>query len=463
MTTEIDYAEKVLAIALSRVDAIPEVREEVPEEFIFSSELRKMFIAVLDYYEASNGALITKTILCETLNGQSNLDKNGWGGLYDRIVEQYAPDDEKHIKFYAQKLEDAWRAEIIKRNTLDAIQKLKNRDIDSAVAALYKEYPRARNAYIQGDIINDLVEVKQELDKRAKEPHLWAGIPMGFPTLDEATGGHSRGELVVVVGGTGVGKSLVLGQVALNIAMTGKKVVLVTVENNKWSYMNRLYSNISQIPYWKFKRNALDQQDKDRWLQAMNQLHPNFCLKIVEFTDGCSARDIWFYLRQLSFEADYLVVDQITNMYPNDPKEHKPMSWQWFGQISLELKRLASYAYNNRGIPIFSATQAVGGIVGKKEYTTDDVAMGKIILHHAHGGLFITRDDDGQYNMGASKWRDSKVDTFAVFPEFKYWRVTENLDFGERVPEKITPPQVQQDQDKEKYEDPEDDVDKFFL
>jgi hypothetical protein len=198
--------------------------------------------------------------------------------------------------------------------------------------------------------------------------------------------------------------------------------------------MQRLYSNISGVPYYKFKRNQLDAGDRRRWFEAMGNLHPEFTLKVVEFTEGCSARDISFYMKQVPFEFDYVVVDQITNLFPNDIKEYKPMSWQWFGAISQDLKRLSASAYHNKGVPILSAAQAAGGTVGKKEFTTDDVAMGKVILHHSHGGLFITKDEDGNYNCGASKWRDARVETFAVHPNFSVWHVGENAELGQRLP-----------------------------
>ena len=434
MAEETNYAEKIIGLVLADAKFVAEVREAVPEEHVLSKEMRAIYNASLTYFEQSDGAIPTRPILLDILRGSHGLDDEGWGNIYDRVWDAHMDGDEAHLSFYAQRLEDGWRAEVLKRNVMAAVDKLKERDVDGAVGALYAEWPKARNQFIQGDLVNDLAEVHDELDLRSKSPKLWEGIPMGFPTLDEATGGHSRGELIVVIGGTGVGKSLTLGQVAINVARRGQKVLLVTVENNKWSYMNRLYSNLSKVPYYKFKRHQLDQHDKAQWLESMSMLHPDFELKVVEFPEGCSSRDISFYLRQQEHEFDYLVVDQITNMTPNDIKDHKPMSWQWFGQISLDLKRLAGAVYHGRGIPILSAAQAAGGTVGKKEFTTDDVAMGKIILHHAHAGLYITKDEDGMFNFGASKYRDAKIDPFPVFPEFRTWSLTENPDMGERVP-----------------------------
>ncbi len=434
MAVESNYAEKAIGLVLADAKFVGEVREAVPEDHVLSKELRAIYKAALTYYEESDGVIPTRAILLDILRGSHGLDDDGWGNLYDQVWDAHNDGDEAHLSFYAQRLEDGWRAEVMKRNVLAAVEKLKERDVDGAQAALYAEWPKSRNAYIQGSLFNDMVEVSLELDERAKAPKLWEGVPMGFPTLDEATGGHGRGEVIVVIGGTGVGKSLTLGQVAVNVARRGTPVLLVTVENNKWSYMNRLYSNISKVPYYKFKRHQLDKHDKDQWLDSMGNLHPDFDLRIVEFPEGCSARDISFYMRQQEKHFEYLVVDQITNLFPNDVKEHKPMSWMWFSQISLDLKRLAGSAYHGRGIPILTASQAAGGTVGKKELSTDDTGAAKMILHHAHAGLYITKDEDSMFNMGASKYRDAKVDPFPVFPDFRTWSLSENPDMGDRVP-----------------------------
>ena len=433
LADEVNYAEKVVALCLDDPKYVGEVRAAVLEDYILSKELRQMYLAVLGYHDESHGQIPTRQILLDILNGSSGMDQEAWGTLYDRVWEAHVESDVRHLTFYAQRLEDGWRAEVIKRNVLDAVENLKKRDVNAAVESLYKEWPRSRNQFNEGSFVDDVVEVYEELDTRAKSPKLWEGVRMGFPSLDDATGGHCRGELIVVIGGTGVGKSLVLGQIGINVARQGKRVLLVTVENSKWSYMNRLYSNVSGVPYYKFKRHKMEPSDKSRWLQSVDNLNKDYCLRVVEFSEGCSARDVAFYLRQQDDEFDYVIVDQITNMMPNDPKDHKAMSWQWFGQISLDLKRLAGSMYHNKGIPVLSAAQAAGGTVGKKEFTTDDVAMGKIILHHAHAGLFITKVEEGVYNMGASKWRDAKVDIFPVYPDFSTWSLSEDPGIGGSV------------------------------
>lgn len=430
-----DYELKVLRAFLTEEGSQALIRSTVPSVHFLNERHRDVFdeaVKYLDQYEL----VPTQEILKDLLRKLRPMEGSAYDVLCDRLWAPDESEDLQHLPFYIRSLDENWRSDQAQKKMRVAIDKLKDRDVSGALNVLHQEVPQPYAERIVGDVSGDLFTVVEEAKERAAKPHLYAGIPIGFPSIDIATQGHGRGELVVVIGGTGVGKSLVLGQIAINVARTQKKVLLVTVENNKRSYMNRLYSNLSKVPYYKFKGNQLDDVDMATWFEAMAELPENFYLKVVEFPEGCSARDIWAYMRTLPEKVDYLVVDQITNMFPNDPKSFTPMSWQFFGQISLDLKRLAGYAYNNEGIPVLSAAQAAGGTVGKKTLTTDDVAMGKIILHHAHGGLYVTREEE-EYTMGSSKYRDAHVKPFAVFPEFKYWSVSEHASlsgFGAPAP-----------------------------
>ena len=425
MNIEQGYEEKILSLLLRDPNTVSSIRETLPESYFLNPQLRGVYREILGYFETSNGLVPTQEILGRLLEKAYPKNVELYQGLVAKVLTApLEPTDAQHLPFYVRTLEETWQASVMNHQMMEAISHLKNKDITQALAALQKDWPIAKDQFIQGNISNDLFSAVEDLDERAAHPEKYRGIPIGFPSIDSNTHGHGKGELIVVIGGTGVGKSLTLGQVAVNVAKQRKKVLLVTVENDRRSYMHRLYSNLCKVPYWKFKTAQMDKSDRDTWLKAMADLPDEFYLQIVEFPEGCSSRDIWYYMRTLPEQVDYLVVDQITNMVPNDQEDLKPLSWTWFGQIALDLKRLAGYAYNNQGIPILTAAQAAGGTVGKKELSTDDVAMAKAILHHAHAGLYVTRDGN-DFNMGASKYRDARIDVFPVFPEFKYWTISE--------------------------------------
>ena len=76
-------------------------------------------------------------------------------------------------------------------------------------------------------------------------------ISSGWPWLDEKIDGgyleHGRA-IYVFAGETNIGKSIFLGNTAVNIASTGKTVLLITLEMSEFVYAKRISTNITQIP-----------------------------------------------------------------------------------------------------------------------------------------------------------------------------------------------------------------------
>tara|TARA_A100001011_G_scaffold392583_1_gene480489 strand:+ start:118 stop:1476 length:1359 start_codon:yes stop_codon:yes gene_type:complete len=76
-------------------------------------------------------------------------------------------------------------------------------------------------------------------------------VSSGWQWLDEKISGgymeHGRA-IYVFAGETNIGKSIFLGNTAVNIARTGKTVLLVTLEMSEFVYAKRLSTNITQIP-----------------------------------------------------------------------------------------------------------------------------------------------------------------------------------------------------------------------
>jgi replicative DNA helicase len=94
---------------------------------------------------------------------------------------------------------------------------------------------------LYGDIesvINDLTTVQQS-------------IPSTWPWLDEALNGgfiENGRALYVFAGETNIGKSIFLGNIATNISMQGKNVLLISLEMSELLYAKRLCANVSKIP-----------------------------------------------------------------------------------------------------------------------------------------------------------------------------------------------------------------------
>jgi len=73
-------------------------------------------------------------------------------------------------------------------------------------------------------------ETVAEAVKREEHPDWNEGISTGYPDLDKATGGFANGELIILAGGTGQGKSLFAASIMLNMALDNKKCLFFTLE-----------------------------------------------------------------------------------------------------------------------------------------------------------------------------------------------------------------------------------------
>jgi replicative DNA helicase len=86
-------------------------------------------------------------------------------------------------------------------------------------------------------------------------------ISSGFTDLDKLTGGFSKEEVVVIGGRPGMGKTLLLINLALHISKT-LPVLFLTYELSEQSLVNRFLSSVSDIESWKIARKFLTPQEQ---------------------------------------------------------------------------------------------------------------------------------------------------------------------------------------------------------
>ncbi len=121
-------------------------------------------------------------------------------------------------------------------------------------------------------------EVLEQLDRKVKEGLLdtYAPIPTGFSALDAAIGGGIKpGELILVGGAQGVGKTIMCLQMARNIAMSGKaKCLYICYEHDEEYLLNRLIAMESVDPHSGKPLSGIRAIDLRRDLLEMRAEHP---------------------------------------------------------------------------------------------------------------------------------------------------------------------------------------------
>lgn len=82
----------------------------------------------------------------------------------------------------------------------------------------------------------------------------FAGVKTGMGSIDAALGGFENGDLVVIGGRPGSGKSALTWQWAINAARRGEGVLAVSMEMSAAALGRRALSTVSQVPIWKMRK-----------------------------------------------------------------------------------------------------------------------------------------------------------------------------------------------------------------
>lgn len=137
-------------------------------------------------------------------------------------------------------------------------------DVDKAIGMVQQsviDVSTSMGAVYDGDVLNENEDIEQELLLRRERQQQYgsAGIPTGFPTLDERTGGPQPGELWIVGARLGEGKSYAMQCMAVNAILNGKKVQFDALEQTRAQVSMRIYSMLSaQMPGSKYVFSASD-------------------------------------------------------------------------------------------------------------------------------------------------------------------------------------------------------------
>ena len=152
----------------------------------------------------------------------------------------------------------------------------------------------------------------------------------GLPSIDSEIGGggYSRGEIISIVAGSGVGKSVMLACVTATNLCRGKKGVYITLELAESKVADRMDAILTGLPV----QNLLDHKNEVfKRLENLDNIDLNSDigpLVIKQFPAGtASVNTIRAYISQLRFQGfdpDFIIVDYVGEMAQHpDLKNHE--------------------------------------------------------------------------------------------------------------------------------------------
>lgn len=214
-------------------------------------------------------------------------------------------------------------------------------------------------------------------------------IPTGFNSLDQfLDGGFMKKELIVIGGGTGSGKSILGGQVALHAASKGHRVAYFSLEISGEMIVSRLAGGIANVKPTQIIHNDLG--DKETVVDDAK-------IKVAMYSDLFHIYDDIYELKQIweivdKENYDLVIIDFIQNVF------YKGTEYERMSFIALTLQKLAK----KKNCSIIALSQLSNTAL--KEKVVEYKGSGSIAMV-ADIGMFIAKDQDGNKVLGIRKNR----------------------------------------------------------
>lgn len=168
----------------------------------------------------------------------------------------------------------------------------------------------------------------------------------GFPYLDTVTGGIHRSQFTVLFGSVSEGKSTLARKIAGNIAMQGKKVVFITMEEQGEKSIIKTISKMAHFddrPIYDNKVDLMTAKKARKFLEELKKTGGD-----IEFVDRVEHRDISTIIQLYEeYKPDVIFLDQMTLFTNTGSTEEKDMT-----RLSRNLK-----AFSSTYCPIVALTQ----------------------------------------------------------------------------------------------------------
>ncbi len=217
------------------------------------------------------------------------------------------------------------------------------------------------------------------------------GLPTGFTRLDRMTAGMHPGDLIIVAGRPGMGKTAFALNLALNACMARKRATaFFSLEMPKEQLANRLLCSEARVDAGKLRTGHLGRDDWPKLTQAAGSLSD---LPIwLDDTPGLTLMELRAKTRRLKAEHDLglIVIDYLQLMRAGIRTDSRE---QEISEISRSLKGMAK----ELSLPVVALSQLNRGVENRgnkdKRPQLSDLRESGAIEQDADTIMFIYRDE----------------------------------------------------------------------
>lgn len=243
----------------------------------------------------------------------------------------------------------------------------------------------------------ELTDYQRRIDlinEKRSNPEKYLGMKIGFKTFDDHTGGVYKGEMTLIAGITGQGKSTLCKQIAYNIVKLnpGKNVLHIANEEYLEQVEHKYDANISTVPYNDFKKATISDEDAQRWVDSMETIKAAgmgriFVKEVPAFTNITLIERAYRELENKGIKIDVIVIDHLPHVIPiqkawgeNDER----------AKAASECKELARWLHTAVIVPTQAATEVEAKVTKGRRAGKLDVYGSKGQVHVANTFMIIT-------------------------------------------------------------------------
>lgn len=207
------------------------------------------------------------------------------------------------------------------------------------------------NGFASTDLIMD--DRLNRLDYLHQHRGSIIGVPTGFTSWDQMTGGLQRADLIILAARPGTGKTSFALSLAINAAMKYKqRIAIFSLEMSKEQLGDRLISTVARIDQQRLRTGWIDDDEWTRVVQASDQIAGADIW--IDDTAGITPVEMRNKARRLQAEhgIDLIIVDYLQLMQAGSGKKYENRV-QEVSEISRNLKGLA----RELNVPVLALSQ----------------------------------------------------------------------------------------------------------
>lgn len=271
MTEGIHYSKKleiaVLGACLLEKTAIGRVYGSVEIQNFYSDDNKLVFAEMVEMFD-KNIPIDCITVWQRMTEKGLHLHAGGVAYYLTRLTNDVV--STAHLEYHSAVLREMWRKRELERITRGGIDPTQN--AASQLSQLHRSLLDIQGGDFKKDwhsmeeLIYDLIVYQNNIKDGKVKP-----ITTGFKSIDKLNGGFYAGQLIVVGARPSMGKSALIGKMALNMAKSGSKVGIISLEMDNNQIAARLASVETDISFQSIFRNLFnDVNEQDRFFSIVS-------------------------------------------------------------------------------------------------------------------------------------------------------------------------------------------------